>query len=568
MDVTILGVLGVLVIVVVSALAPRVGVAAPLALVAAGVVLSMVPGVPRAEVEPELILAGVLPPLLYASAVNLPAMDFRRDLKTIGGLSIIAVVMSAAAIGAVVAWLVPGLGFAEGFALGAIVSPTDAVATSIVKKTGVAPRLVTMLEGESLINDASALVLLRSAVAATGLAGAQLSALDIGVDLVQAIVVAVLVGTVVAGASLALRAKVQDATLQTAVSFIVPFVAYQPAEHLGGSGLVAVVAAGLMTGYRSTIELRPQDRLAEALNWRTVAFLLESGVFLLMGMELLPLVDEFSDEDGDVRRLALVVAVCLVTLMVVRTLYVVYVLFDLRHDLHEMRKAIPRFKRFQEMLEGGEMQRLSERRRARVTAAVDRRWSDMRFYRDQSLTRKDGYVLVWAGMRGAVTVAAAQTLPADFEQRTLVILAAFTVATISLLVQGGTLGWVVGRLGVEADRDDVVREQMIAIDETLTDVAASRLDEVVEEGLDGRVIDTRTVDQVRDRSRLDRGMSWAVGDDRVELIEQYKHLRRAVISDQRDALVEMRSRHAYDSEALEEMLDRLDAAELGIDALD
>ena len=296
MDLTILGVLALTVIVAASVLAPKVGVAAPLVLVGAGVLLALVPGVPRIEPEPELILAGVLPPLLYAASVNMPAMDFRRDLKSIGWLSIVVVISSALAIGWVVEAFVPGLRFAEGVALGAIVSPTDAVATSIVKRTGVAPRLVTVLEGESMINDASALVLLRSAVAATGIS---VSVLDVSVDFVVAIVVAAVIGLVVGAASVAVRARLHDATINTAISFAVPFIAYAPAEHLGASGLVAVVTTGLVTGYWGPSVLRAQDRLAEAVNWRTIAFLLESGVFLLMGLELGPLLDDFRSEDGD-----------------------------------------------------------------------------------------------------------------------------------------------------------------------------------------------------------------------------------------------------------------------------
>jgi NhaP-type Na+/H+ or K+/H+ antiporter len=238
MDLTILGVLALTVIVAASVLAPKVGVAAPLVLVGAGVVLALVPGVPRIEPEPELILAGVLPPLLYAASVNMPAMDFRRDLKSIGWLSIVVVVSSALAIGWVVEMAVPGLGFAQGVALGAIVSPTDAVATSIVKRTGVAPRLVTVLEGESMINDASALVLLRAAVGATAVS---VSVLDVSMDFVAAIAVAALVGLVVGAISVAVRARLHDPTVNTAISFAVPFIAYAPAEHLGASGLVAVV---------------------------------------------------------------------------------------------------------------------------------------------------------------------------------------------------------------------------------------------------------------------------------------------------------------------------------------
>src|SRR4051794_23892871 len=153
-------------IVAVTRLAPRVGVAAPLLLVVLGVAASFVPGAPPIEIEPEWILAGILPPLLYSSAVSMPGMDFRRDFGAIGGLSVVLVVISAVVLGVFFSKALD-LGLAEGIALGAVVSPTDAVATSITRRLGVSPRLVTVLEGESLLNDASALVLLRSAIAAT-----------------------------------------------------------------------------------------------------------------------------------------------------------------------------------------------------------------------------------------------------------------------------------------------------------------------------------------------------------------------------------------------------------------
>ena len=210
-----LAVLGVIVVVAVCVVSPRLGVAAPLSLVAVGVGLSFVPGVPDAEIDPEIVLAGVLPPLLYASAVTMPITDFRRDLKAIGGLSVVLVIVTSALLGLLLPLVVPGVGFAEAFALGAIVSPTDAVATSIARRTGAPPRLLTVLDGESMLNDATALVLLRSAVAATGVT---VSVLDVGVDLLVAVAMACLVGVVVAAASLLVRSLVKDATVATAIS--------------------------------------------------------------------------------------------------------------------------------------------------------------------------------------------------------------------------------------------------------------------------------------------------------------------------------------------------------------
>jgi NhaP-type Na+/H+ or K+/H+ antiporter len=164
MDPLVAAVLGVVAIVAVNSLAPRVGVAAPLVLVLLGVGVSFLPFVPAIEVEPEWILGVVLPPLLYSSAVSMPTMDFRRDFRIISTLSVVLVVVSAVVVGFVVSWLVPDVGLAAGIALGAIVSPTDAVATSIVRRAGVSPRIVTVLEGESMLNDASALVVLRAAI--------------------------------------------------------------------------------------------------------------------------------------------------------------------------------------------------------------------------------------------------------------------------------------------------------------------------------------------------------------------------------------------------------------------
>jgi len=161
----LVAVVGVLLIVAASYLAPKFGVATPIALVVLGLGLSFLPGLPPLAPHPELILAGVLPPLLYSAAVNMPAVDFRRDLRTIGALSVVLVLVSAFGTGALLWWIFPDLGLAAAVAVGAVISPPDAVAaTSIGKRLGLPPRLLTILEGEGLVNDATALVLLRTAV--------------------------------------------------------------------------------------------------------------------------------------------------------------------------------------------------------------------------------------------------------------------------------------------------------------------------------------------------------------------------------------------------------------------
>lgn len=561
MDLLLLTVIGVLVIVAATSLAGRLGVAAPLILVLVGVAISYVPGVPRFEIAPEVILAGVLPPLLYAASVNMPTVDFRRDFKAISGLSVVLVLASATTLGWLLPLVVPGLGFAEAFALGAIVSPTDAVATSIVRRTGVAPRLVTVLDGESMLNDATALVLLRTAVAATG---ASVSIWQVGLDFVQAVVVAVLVGALVAAVSLLVRSLVEDATVATSISFVVPFLAYAPSEHLGGSGLVAVVVAGLAIGARGLVELRAEDRIAEEVNWRTIAFLLEGAVFLVMGLELRPLIADFEASGQPWSRLATVTAIALAVLWVGRSLYVGLLLLGLRRDRKASARHAPRLATFREYLASDDAQRHSQRRRERALQAIARREADLTFYEEQRLGRRDGVVLVWAGMRGCITLAAAQTLPPDTVQRSLLVLAAFCVAGISLLVQGGTLSWVVRRLGAESDRTEQRREQLRALLDALGEVADARCTEVREAGLDGRTVDPEAVEQVRRRRTPAAEWEWA-GDDgpeRDRRLDDFARLRRAVLDDQREALLDLRAEGRYDSQVLDSVLSRLDVAEI------
>src|SRR5699024_683264 len=244
----IVAVVAVLLIVAASYLAPKFGIATPIALVVTGLGLSLLPGMPAIAPHPELILAGVLPPLLYSAAVHMPVVDFRRELRTIGALSVVLVLVSAFGTGALLWWIFPELGFAAAVAVGAVISPPDAVAaTSIGKRLGLPPRLLTILEGEGLVTDATALVLLRTAV-----------------------------GAAVGAVTVAIRARLAQPALTTAISFVVPFLAFLPTEAAGASGVLAVVAAGLVTGASGVRRLSVQDRTSERLNWLTIQLLLEN----------------------------------------------------------------------------------------------------------------------------------------------------------------------------------------------------------------------------------------------------------------------------------------------------
>ncbi|MFC8043642.1 cation:proton antiporter [Nocardia sp. NPDC057353] len=444
---------GVVMLVLIAAAAtigPRLGIAAPLLLVGAGLLGSVLPAVPELDIDPELVLQVLLPPLLYSSAVSMPAMNFRRDLRAISGLSVVLVVAGAVVLGLFFAAVIPGLSVWWGIALGAVLSPTDAVATSMVERGRVPPRVVAILDGESLLNDATALVLLRTAVAATAAAFSFGAALG---SFVLAVAVATAVGAVVGRATLAVRSRIPDATVNTVLSFTVPFLASVPAELLGGSGLVAAVVAGLVTGYGAPRRLSPRNRLNDSINWRTVEVVLEGLVFLTMGLQLSGIVGEVHREHAGLGTAALIAVAALLLGLLVRAAYVGVLLFGLGRRARRSVAVQPRMLDFQRRLAAGafEPRQLGARRAERLGTRVRRALSDIDYLRAQPLGVRQGFVVVWAGMRGAVTVAAAQTLPADAPHRSLLVFVAFAVATLSLLIQGGTIGPIARRILPETD---------------------------------------------------------------------------------------------------------------------
>ena len=447
----ILAIAAVLAIVSVAKVAPRVGVAVPIALVVVGIGASYLPFVPNLDVDPHLILTVVLPPILYSAAVNVHATDFRRNVKAIGGLSVLLVVISALAVGFLLHWLIPDLGLAAAIALGAVVSPPDAVAAiSIGKRLGLPPRLVIVLEGEGLINDATALVMLRSAVAAT--AGV-VSLWDVVGDFAFAVAAGLVIGLLAGFVTVWIRAKLDEPVLTTAISFIVPFLAFVPAEEIHASGVLAVVVAGLVTGHQSARHFTAQDRISERTNWRTVQLLLDNGVFLLMGYQIVIVVRDVREGEDDVGRTILIGLAVTAALVLLRVLFVLPLTALLRRD---QRRALARTDRLQ-----GILARLTERQQESARAGwlaslVRRRQADDAYLTTEGLGWRGGAALAWAGMRGVVTLAAAQSLPESVPHRAQLILIAFTVAIVTLLGQGATLPVLIRRLriaGTDAEAD-------------------------------------------------------------------------------------------------------------------
>ena len=534
-------VIGLLAIAGATAFAPRLGVAAPLLLVLLGTGVSLLPFAPDLHVEPEWVLTGVLPPLLYAASAAMPAMEFRREFTAIRGLSVVLVVVSSLALGWFFSLVVPGLGLAWGIALGAIVSPTDAVATSIATRLGVSPRVVTMLEGESLLNDATALVLLRAAVAGTA---ATVPVWHVLGQFAYAVAVAVVLGAVVGHLMLAVRARVTDATVSTVLSFAVPFLAAVPTEELGASGLVAAVVAGLVTGHGAARRLPPRHRLSDETNWRTLELVLEGAVFLVMGLELSTVVDDVRADHGALGTAGWVAAAALGLTVAVRAAYVTLLMAGQHLRTRRGERMVPRLTTMQQRLDAGDNpygdrrgnRRWTPRDLARVRTRVRRGLADIEHFLAEPLGWPEGAVVVWSGMRGAVTLAAAQTLPADTPQRSLLVLVAFLVAAGSLLVQGGTLPTVVRWVGAAraprtGDADELPR-LMAVLSAAAADVgeppAAAR------------------------------------AGDRAAVEATVRH-RLAVLDAQRHALLDARDDGAFSSAVLTTALATLDADQLGLE---
>ena len=275
-----------------------------------GLGLAFVPGLPRIELESELVLLVFLPPLLFGAAVETPIRELRANLAQLVRLSIGLVIFTMVMVAIVANALIPGLGWAAAFALGAIVAPTDALAaTSVFRRLG-APRIVvTLVEGEALFNDATALVAYRAAVTAAVAGTFVLSEALAG--FVVAVVGGIGIGLLIGLLARELLRRLDDAPVEVAISLVIPFAAYLPAERLGLSGVLAAVAAGLVIGSRLGTILTPSSRVLWLTTWEMIGFVLNGFVFVLIGLEL-PVILEGLGGRPPGAILVLVVLICAV----------------------------------------------------------------------------------------------------------------------------------------------------------------------------------------------------------------------------------------------------------------
>ncbi|GAA1161963.1 sodium:proton antiporter [Kribbella jejuensis] len=554
---------GLAIMIAASVFARRTGVAAPLLLVALGIGASYLPSTPAIHIEPDIILAGVLPPLLYTSAVKLPVIDVRRNFGLISWLSVVMVIVSALVIGALVHAVFPSISFALAVALGAVVSPTDAVAaTAIGHRVGLPPRLMTVLEGESLVNDASALVVLRTALAALAVT-THFSLGHTVLDFVWAVVGAILIGGVVGYLTVLLRQRLDDPVLNTTISFAVPFLAYFPAEEAHACGVLAVVIAGLLTGALGNRRFSARDRQTQSTTWTTISFILESGVFLAMGYELPELVNDARTETsfGELAGLVLLVVGLLIGLRFLGLAWpALQSHFGPADRLEQVQAQLDEF---EERLEA--MEPSSQREENRVAWArkrLARSRADADFEEREPITGRGLLVLAWAGMRGVVTVAAAQTIPAGTPHRATVVLAAFVVALFTLVAFGISLPAVIAKMNFAAetaeDRRDSVQELMRQIGSAAIDALGPLEDQTI----DGEPLDPEVVHSLKDRivPRLISG-SQQLRPAKPDTRDQMATIQRRYLEAMREALNTERSVGAYSSDTYRQVQSFLDTLE-------
>jgi CPA1 family monovalent cation:H+ antiporter len=504
----------------------------PVLLVLGGLALGFVPGLPRVALAPDLAFLLFLPPFLYTAAFFTSIRDLRANLRPIASLAVGLVLATIAVVAVVAHWAVPGLSWPAAFVLAAIVSPPDAVAaTAVLQRLGAPRRLVTILEGESLINDATALVAYRAALAAV--ATGAFSLWETGLRFLVVAAGGALVGLAVGVLAGIIRERLQDPPVEITISLLTPFAAYLPAEHLGVSGVLAVVAAGLYLGQRAARLMNAQTRVSGTVVWEFVIFILTGLVFILIGLQLPSALAALAERS----RPSLLGQAALVSLAAVA--------------VRVAWAFVAEYAPFWPSASGGD-------------AGVRPSWHE-------------ALVVGWAGMRGVVSLAAALALPEllpdgrPFPERDLIVFLTFGVILVTLVGQGLTLPWLLRRLGVGGDGTEEREESLARA--AAVEAALARIERLAEEW-PGHLplIDTLRAQYGHRLSHLAEpisadGAEGGASDPAAEqeLIEHRK-IRRAVIDAERGAVHDLAERGAIHVPVLRRVERDLDLEELRMEA--
>lgn len=507
-------------VVAVSSFAKRFDVSEPLVLIVVGAAASYMSFVPDYELTPELVLIGLLPPLLYASAIRTSLVDFQKNRRPILLLSVGLVIFTSFGIALLMVAILP-IRFAAALALGAVLAPPDAVAaTAIARRIGLPRRVVTILEGESLVNDATAIVTLRTAIAA--IAGT-VSVWEVGGSFLMSSLGGAAIGVIVALVVGKIRYLIKDDLTDVAVSLLTPWVAYLPAEqlHIPGieghpSGVLAVVVAGLILGHKSPVIQSASSRMFERTNWATISYVLENSVFLLIGMQVRTILNDLGDSELSFGRISAAAVAALLGVIALRFIWVFPATY-LPRLIPKIAKAEPKPS-------------------WRVVVIVS-----------------------WAGMRGVVTLAAVFLLPDNTPHREVFVAIALFVTAGTLLIQGLTLPLLVRWLKVEGPDRHEDHLQEATVYQAVTNAGLV--------WLEGEHVPGPVAKRLRERSTDRTNSVWERLGGTETPSAQYSRVRAVMLAKEREEVLKIRALGTVDQTVLKRVLDALDVEESILDRL-
>lgn len=516
----------------VAIFAERRDIQPPLLLVMIGLAASYIPGLTRLELEPHVILSVLLPPLLYSAAREFSFESFRRRLGTISNLGVLLVLATTGIVGVTAAWAIPGLGLPAALVLAAVVSPPDAVtAVAVGRKLNLPSGVMTVLKGESLINDAAALTLFSFATAS--IVGNKLFTSQLLTYLAYSAFAAIVVGYALGLVINRLRDRLDNPTLVTVLSVVVPFTAYLLAEEMGASGVLAVVAAGFALGHRSA-ELPYAARIQERQFWRTIDGLLETFVFAYIGLQLRFVIEDATEAGLTLPMLTGATLAVLAATILSRLAWVFGT------------AAISRW-------------------RHRSMAAKLQRLADDHPWRKRAVQPPFGWrenlVIGWTGMRGVVTLAAAAGIPLlaaggeAFPGRAVIQAVAFGVTIGTLLLQGLTLPWLIRRLGIADPQGAQHHAEQLAEADAIARRAAIDAAQAYRDGQTDPDA-WRTADAMLQRLRAERKSPDQPIDSGRMMV-----LAREITAARRSALIQARRDRRISDEVMREELEQIDLEE-------
>jgi Na+/H+ antiporter len=500
------------------AAAPTLRIPYPILLVLGGLALGFVPGIPTVQLPPALVLVAILPPLLYSAAFFTSLRELRANIRPIGSLAIGLVITTMVAVAVVAHALVDDMSWTAAFVLGAVVSPTDPIAAAaIMRRLGVPRRTVSIVEGESLVNDGTALVLYR--VAVTAAVAGTFSIWDASWRLLWSIGGGVAIGLVVGFLVAAVRRRLDNPPVEVTIALLTGYVAFIPANAVAASGVLAVVTAGIYLGWHTPELTSFQTRLQGGAVWEIFTFVLNALLFVLVGLQLPRILDALTGFSA--AKLLWWGVLVSGTVVAARLVFVPVFTY------------LPR----------------------RFLGAFDPN--------NPPPPPARAFVVSWAGMRGAVSLAAALAIPltttggGPFPQRDLIVFLTFCVIFGTLVVQGLTLPVVIRVLGIEADHLDEKEHAKARI--KAADAALARLDELldedwVQEGTAERLRGLYGFRRNRFLSRFDENDDGAIEEQSLN----YQRLRRELFDAERTAIVDLRRRGVIDDEVERRLTRELD----------